>query len=81
MKISGLLIPLLTLATFAIADDDSTTKQQLEDVDASPFLDFFNSVLTVYVRDTFLEDRDVLEFAAEIEEALVNAEIDFNKIS
>ena len=35
----------------------------------------------MYVRDKFLKERDVLEFAEEIEEILNNAEIEFNKIS
>ena len=48
---------------------------------ADAFLEFFESVMTIYVREKFLQDRDVLEYAAEIEEALQNAEIPFNKIT
>ena len=78
MKIFRLLISLLVLATVAIAADDPSAKQpEIE----SPFMEFLNAVLTIYVREKFLEDRDVLEYAAEIEQTLAYAGVDYNKIS
>ncbi len=49
--------------------------------ESGPFLKFFDSVLTVYVREEFLVDKDVLEYASEIEETLKKAEIEFNKVT
>ena len=68
MKIFKLLMSLLALGSVAIADNDPSTKQQQD----SPFLEFLEAVMTIYVREKFLDDRDVLEYAAEIEETLVN---------
>ena len=78
MKIFRLLISFLVLITVSVAADDSSSKQPVED---SPFMEFLSAVLTIYVREKFLEDNDVLEYAAEIEEALVNAGVDYNKIT
>ena len=78
MKLFGLLISVLAIATCAIAED--ATKQG-EAPHGDAFLDFFESVLTVYVREKFLKDKVVLEYAAEVEEMLTNAEIPYNKIT
>ena len=79
MRIFRLLIAALAIATCAFAED--ATKQGKEAPHGDAFLEFFDSVLTVYVREKFLADKDVLEYAAEIEEALANAEIPYNKIT
>ena len=78
MKLLQLLISALAIATCAIAED--ATKQG-ETAHGDAFLDFFESVLTVYVREKFLKDKVVLEYAAEVEEMLQNAEIPYNKIT
>ena len=79
MKIFTLLISFLALATCTIADD-SSTKQQGDHNTA--LVDLFHSVLTVYVRDKFLEERDVLEFAEDMEKIFVGAGMDYkNKIT
>ena len=79
MKLFGLLITALAIATCAIAED--ATKQDVESPHGDAFLDFFESVLTVYIRPKFLKDKVVLEYAAEVEETLQNAEIAYNKIT
>ena len=64
MKIYRLLT-FLSLVVCAIAGENSTTKQ-LEDVD-HPLLEFLHSILTIYVRENYLGDRDVSEYATQLE--------------
>ena len=73
-----LLVPIVALLSLAMAQDATMHGKMAE---SSPFLKFFDSVLTVYVREEFLVDKDVLEYASEIEETLKKAEIEFNKVT
>ena len=68
---------MVAFLSLAMAQDATMHGKMTE---SSPFLKFFDSVLTVYVREKFLVDKDVQEYASEIEETLKNSEIEFNKV-